>query len=609
MIREWRRFTRYPRREAAALTALVFAIGIGVLLDALLPWPLKLIIDHVLPGRPLPEIAGSLVPGADRAAPTALLAWLAGGLLLIFVLSQTVLLLRGWLLAGVNARMKYALGAELFAHLQSLSLLYHRRRGKGDLIRRVTTDTDCVPTLFTGGLLGAFTSVVTLVLLFAIMWSLDRALTVVALLVATPMAALIRVFGRRMSAQAYRHQEAEGALWSTAEQSLTALPLVQAFGREKHEESRFRRTAAHSVRAYLSTIAAQLQFKAGVDGSEALGVALIMGLGGMRVLEGAISVGTLIVFLSYLAVLYSPLKSLAYLSVTLATAAAGARRVMEVLECREMVRDEAGARDVAPPRGGRTGSVAFENVSFGYQPGRPVLRNIDFKAAPGEVTALVGPSGAGKSTLVSLVPRLIDPWEGRILIDGQDIRKATLSSVRAKVSMVLQDSLLLPISLAENIAYARPEATRDEILGAAAAARVDEFASDLPMGYDTVIGERGRTLSGGQRQRIAIARALLKNAPILILDEPSSALDTGTEHLVMAALQRLMAGRTTFIIAHRLSTLRHADRILVLEDGAIVESGTERELLRAGGLYRRLHRIQYPDALDRTAKERGLAVS
>jgi ATP-binding cassette subfamily B protein/subfamily B ATP-binding cassette protein MsbA len=424
------------------------------------------------------------------------------------------------------------------------------------------------------------------------MWSLDPTLTLVAVLVAVPMGFLIRLFGSRMTEEAYRHQQAEGVVWSTAEQSLTALPLVQAFGREKAEELRFRKSAAQSMRAYLATIATQLQFKAGVDGSEAVGAAVIMALGGLRVLDGAISVGTLVIFLSYLAVLYAPLNALAYLSATIASAAASARRVTEVLDSHQVLAVAPDARALAPAKAPRGRSVRFEHVSFGYEPGRPVLHDVTCEAGPGEVLALAGPSGAGKTSMVSLIPRLFDPWQGRVLLDGQDIRQATLESVRAQVAMVLQDPFLLPMSVADNIAYGRPDATRAEIVAAAEAARVDEFARGLPKGYDTVIGERGQTLSGGQRQRIAIARAVLKDAPILILDEPTSALDAGTEHFVMRALQRLMAGRTCFIIAHRLSTLRQADRILVLDKGRIGESGTHAQLMRSGGVYRRLYLAQ-----------------
>jgi ATP-binding cassette subfamily B protein/subfamily B ATP-binding cassette protein MsbA len=329
-----------------------------------------------------------------------------------------------------------------------------------------------------------------------------------------------------------------------------------------------------------------------VNAATSIGSIAITTFGAFEVIEQRMTIGDLLVFLAYLASVYGPLQTLAYLSSTAASAKAQARRVFEVMDSDDAVTQSPAARALPAPSAGGRGHVRLERVTFGYEAGRAVLHEVCFDAQPGQTIAVVGPTGAGKSTMVSLIPRLFDPWEGRVTIDGVDLREATLDSVRDSVAMVLQDPFLLPLTVAENIAYGRPDADRAQIIAAAEAANADGFIQQLPQGYDTVIGERGATLSGGQRQRLGIARALLKDAPIVILDEPTAALDAITESTLLTALARLRAGRTTFIIAHRLSTVRDADRILVLDDGRIVEDGPHERLIRGAGVYRRMYQLQ-----------------
>jgi ATP-binding cassette subfamily B protein/subfamily B ATP-binding cassette protein MsbA len=380
--------------------------------------------------------------------------------------------------------------------------------------------------------------------------------------------------------RSYEQQEAEGKIYDVVEQTFSSISLVQAFGCEAANEGRFAGATGATLAATRTLTRVQLQFKILIGLATATGTAGILWVGTQHAPRG-LSIGAILLFLSYLGSLYAPLEAMMYSTSTIQGAAGSARRVREILLAEQEVRDQSGA----PPLSSVRGHVRIENVTFGHETGRPILRNVSLEARPGETVAIVGPTGAGKSTLVSLVPRFFDPWEGRVTLDGHDVRQVQLRSLRSHIALVLQEAFLFPLTIAENIAYGRPGATLAEIEAAARAANAHEFITRLPNGYQTVIGERGATLSGGERQRISIARALLKNAPVLILDEPTSALDVVTEGGLLDALERLAQGRATFIIAHRLSTIRRADRIVAIEEGQIAESGTHDELLARGGVY------------------------
>jgi ATP-binding cassette subfamily B protein len=589
----WVRLSRYalPHGRGLLLVLLFMLVGIG--LDVLKPWPLKLIVDYVLKDLPLPAAVSSIKALPGGTSSLGLLGWLCAATVFLFLASEVVDLAHKYVQAGVGTRMVYSLATVLFDHLQRLSIRFHSRQRAGDLVRRVTNDSGCVRELVMGAFLPALNSLVSIGFMFAVMCQLDRFLALLALLIAPLQGILIRLFSRPMTERSYQYHQFEGQRMALAEQILTALPVVKAFCREEYEDERWRGLSTRALRAYLRTILSQLQFKIGVSGTTAIGTAVVMAIGGLHVLQGTLTVGSLLVFLSYLASLYGPMETLAYLSSGLASSAASSRRVLEMLDADEGIKDSPEAQPLPVGSSGPRGHVSFHGVTFGYEPGRPVLKDITLEAYPGETVALVGPTGAGKSTLVSLIPRLFDPWEGRVIFDGLDVRNVQLTSLRAHVALVMQEPFLLPLTVAENIAYSRPSASREEIVSAAIGANADEFISELPERYDTLIGERGATLSGGQKQRLAIARALLKDASVLILDEPSSSLDAETEALLMAALKRLTEGRTTFIIAHRLSTIRQANRIVMLEKGRILESGTHKELLARGGLYETFHRLQF----------------
>lgn len=588
----WIRLGRYARPELPRLSVVV-AMMLGVVaIQVLKPWPLKLAVDHVLLApKETPGVQWlAALPGASSA--TGLLAWLAAGTVLLFLAASGMGLVRAYVQARAGKAMIYGLGLDLFDHIQRLTITYHGRQRAGDLLQRVMRDSACVRDLVMGVYLPVMSMVATIVVMFAVMWRLDPDLALVAFLFALPLGLVGRRFYGPMTERKYKESALHGDIMAMAEQTLTSLPVVQAFGRESLEDSRFKQLTERTLRTFLRLTSTQLQFKFVGTAVAAVGTAVVLFVGARHVLEGSLTVGGLLVFLAYLASFYGPLTTLAFLSEGAAYSSAGARRVLEVLDAEEQVREAPGARALEARAPGAGGHVQLEGVTFGYETDRPVLREVTLEVRPGETLGLVGATGSGKSTLVSLIPRFFDPWEGRVLFDGTDVRDVKLSSLRDQVAVVLQEPFLLPLSVAENIAYGRPEARLEELVAAAEAAQADDFIRELPEGYDTVIGERGATLSGGQRQRLAIARALLKDAPVLILDEPTSALDAETEASLLDALDRLMEGRTTFVVAHRLSAIRRADRIAVLEGGCVVEQGSVEELLASRGRYHRLLQLQ-----------------
>jgi ATP-binding cassette subfamily B protein len=581
----WLRLLRLVRPSPGAVGSILALTIATAVINALKPWPMKWLVDRVLVAAP--------------SAPTAqltrlrLAAWLAGATVAIFLLGQLVQMALAFVQNGFANRAVYKLAAKLFDHLQALSILFHSRRAAADLVRRVTTDSACARDLLVGVALPIVTSVTTVSFMLAIMWRLDGMLTLASLLVLLPMGLMIKASYEPMSRRAMEQQQVQSELMTLAERTLGTIPTVQLFNRELAGDAQFGAISRRAVGAYLATILAQLRFKLGVGAMTALGTAAVIALGGWHVLNGRLTVGSLLVFLAYLASFYAPLEALAYVSTSLSATRANAQRVLEVLSSCDQLPERADpVRLVRSPSRGL--DVRFEQVSFAYELNQEVLQGVSFEVRPGQTVAIVGPTGAGKTTLLSMLPRLIDPSSGRVLLGGVDVRDLKLSELREAVAVVPQEPLLLPASVAENIAYGRPEATMQQIQAAAESAHAAEFINRLPQGYATVLGERGCTLSVGQRQRLAIARALLREAAVLVLDEPTSALDAESEALVVSALKRACAGgtRTCLIIAHRLSTVREADRIVVLSGGKVVEEGSPTELAASGGIYEQFLKLQ-----------------
>ncbi|HEX8218480.1 MAG TPA: ABC transporter ATP-binding protein, partial [Chloroflexia bacterium] len=550
------------------------------------PWPMKVLVDNVLGGSaPSGALKGvlDLLPGAGT--PGGLLAWVVLAGLVVFAANSAfeVALTFAWIKVG--QRMVYNLAGDLFAHLQRRSLVFHSRNPVGDSLSRITEDSWSAYTVANALLFAPGNALVTMIGVLAIMLGMDAGLTLLSLVVAPFMAGSSLLLGRPIRAAAQVRRKLESRIQSHVQRTLSGISVVQAFGQEDRERGRFREMTRAAIRAHQwSTIVGKLyDLSSGLITT--LGTAAILWVGARHVLDGSLTVGGLLVFISYLSLLQGQMKAFAGIYSKLQGASAGVDRVAEVLEAEHEVKDEPGARPLPPVEG----HVIIENVTYGYEPSRPALEDVYIEALPGQTVAIVGPTGAGKSTLAGLLVRFFDPWKGTVWIDGYDAREVQLRSLRSQVALVLQEPLLLPITVAENIAYGRAEATMEEIEAAARAANAHHFIMELPQGYDTILGERGGTLSGGEQQRLAIARALLKNAPILILDEPTSALDAETEGLLMEAMRRLMKGRTTFIIAHRLSTIRNADRIVVMQSGRVAEAGTHEELVRSGGAYSRLY--------------------
>lgn len=551
--------------------------------ELLKPWPLKIIIDNVLSGKPIDWEFLKSYP------PEILLIQACLAMVVVYLVLGGITLLNNYTTIRIGQRMVNDLRRDLYSHLQRLSLAFHGRRQVGDLMYRVTADTYAIQSLTMNGVFPIATAGSLLIGMFVVMLRLDWQLTLMALAVCPVLFLSISAMSRRITTAAMRAREQESEVYSVVQRAISAIRIIQAFTKEEEEHRKFMTASDESLGASLRLYTLQTFYSGVINVVMALGTAFVVWIGAKHVLAGTLSVGEIVIFTTYLASLYGPINTISQTWGLIQGARVGVDRVFEILDIEKDLQE--GTRTFG--KVGAKGNITWEGVSFQYISEQPVLQNIHLEVRAGQKVAFVGPTGVGKSTLVSLLPRFYDPNAGRVLLDGVDIREYQLKSLRSQISMVLQPPLVFPVSIKENIAYGRSNATMDEVIAAARMARIHDSIMRLPKKYDTLVGEQGATLSEGERQRITIARAILRNAPILILDEPTSSVDAETEALIMDGLNQLTAGRTTFIIAHRLSTVRQADMIVVLRSGAIAEIGTFNELIHRNGPFASLYRSQF----------------
>ena len=573
-----------PHWKLAALS--LSLIMLGALVGLATPWPMKILVDSALGKTPLPpRLSYLLTPIGGK--PLALLAFAVFAGLILTVTQNALSVADNYVNTRLDQNIVLDFRTALFKHVQGLSMSFHDRKRAGMLIYVINSQGDAVARLImTVPQMGQ--SVLTLLGMFWLTFRMDRELALVSLTVVPFLYYSVGYYATHIQKNLIAVRGMEMESLSIIHEAINMLRVIIAFGRERHELQRFRTQGEHTVAERVKLTVRQTLFSLVVNTATALGTALVLGLGAYHVIQGTVTVGQLLVVLAYIAAVYKPLEAISATIGSLQEIFISLDCAFGVLDTAPEIKDAPGAIDIDRAAGG----IVFENVSFSYEGRQDTLREVTFGIMPGQVVAIVGATGAGKTTLVSLISRFYALNTGRILLDGTDIQKLTLQSLRKQISVVLQEPLLFSATVGENIRYGRLDASPEDIIAAAKAANAHDFILKLPNGYDTELGERGAQISTGERQRISVARAFLKDAPILILDEPTSSIDSKTEAVILDALDRLMAGRTTFMIAHRLSTIRYSDVILVMSHGRLVETGTHEELMKRGGIYYQLHETQ-----------------
>lgn len=543
---------------------LLFSLA-AIPLKLLGPVPLKIAVDHVIGTEALPSVLAALLPATVASSRVAILGFAAALLVGIAVLSQVLELGVSWVRTYVGEKVVLGFRTQLFRQAHRLSLAYHDLRGTSDATYRVQYDAQSLQYIALDGVIPLVVSVCTLGAMIYVTAQISRSLALVALVI-SPILFLVSRMHRQQLRLGWRQvKQFDTSALSVVQEALGALRVVKAFGQEDREEDRFARHSAETMQARMHVALVERRYGLFIGLTTALGTAAVLFVGVQQVLSGVLTLGDLLLVIGYVSQLYEPLKTISRRTGTLQSHLASAERAFALLEEPDDVEERPGARSLRRA----TGAIAFRDVSFAYERERPVLQGLTFDVPPGRRVAIVGATGAGKTTIVNLLARFYDPTAGAILLDGIDLRDYKVADVRNQFSIVLQDPVLFSTSIGENIAYARPGASRDDVIAAAKAAQIHEFVRGLPDGYDTVVGERGLRLSGGERQRVSLARAFLKNAPILILDEPTSSVDIATESAIVETLERLLAGRTTLLITHRLTLLTAVDSVLSIHQGTI----------------------------------------
>jgi ATP-binding cassette subfamily B protein len=579
-LRDFTRLFPYLRKYKALALTSVSMIGAGSLAALIAPWPLAILLDTVLGNKPLPAILGPFLGGTGTYT-LLVFAVLFG--LVVTAVEHGLAVVDNYVNTKLEQRIILDFRSDLFQHAQRLSFAFHDETAKGTLMFKLSNEADAAGQIVVA-IPALIQAVVTVVLMLVISFRIDPVLAVISLAVVPCIYCSAGFYTRRIQPRVYHVRNLEGQTLSIIYEAMSMLRVVVSFGREGHEYSRFRTQGETAVGARVGLTVRQTIFSLAVSMITALGTAAVLGIGAYQALHHQLTAGELLVILGYVGAMYRPLEQISGTFTSLQQTFIGFRYALDLLDTEPEITDAPGAVSLGQVQG----RVTFQGVDFAYKDRASTLKDISFDVEPGGQVAIVGPTGAGKTTLVSLMMRFYDPNRGRILLDGHDLRDVTLRSLRDQISVVLQEPLLFSGTIYDNIRYGKLEATEAQVIAAAKAANAHNFIERLPEGYRTTIGEQGATLSGGERQRICVARAFLKDTPVLILDEPTSSIDSRTEAVILDSLEVLMEGRTSFMIAHRLSTVRHAGLILVLNGGEVVERGTHEELMRNAGLYSQL---------------------
>ena len=573
-----------------SLVLILLAMLVQTAMSVAAPWPLKIILDNVVGVHKLPPwLDDFLRPFMSSGTKMQIAAAAAIATVLIALLGAAASYLANYYTTSVGQWVANDLRLRTYHHLQQLSLNYYNTHEMGTLLSTITADVQTIQNFASSSTLGMLVDMFTIVAMLIIMFWLNWDFTLIAVGVTPFLLLMVSRFKKAVKKATREVRKQQSNIVAVVQQGLESMRVVKAFGRQDLEQEELSEVSKATVEAALKARKVKALLSPIVAITVSLCTAVVLWRSSSLILKGTMTAGTLTVFLSYLTKFFKPVQDLATMTNSIAQTAVAVERVRAILEANDVIEDRLDAREPAPLKG----EIRFENVAFAYSKDAPVLTDVNFKIQAGQMVGVVGPTGGGKSTIVSLIPRFYDPSAGKVSVDGVDIRDYRINGLRNQIAYVLQETVLFRGTVAENIAYGRGSATRDEIVQAAKLANADEFIAKMPHGYDTMVGDRGDTLSGGQRQRIGIARALIRNNPILILDEPTAALDTESEQLVIEALGRLMKGRTVITIAHRLSTIRNSDKILVLKGGVVAEEGTHDELIAKGGVYAELYHIQF----------------